>query len=74
MVSDFPYFEKWKGINKKIRKIKSRRMRFAGHVARMRRKKNAYRLLVRKPRGKRLLERPRHRWVDNIVMDLREVR
>jgi hypothetical protein len=55
-----------------IRIIKSRRMRWAGHVARMGKKRNAYRLLVGKPEGKRPLERPKHRWVDrpNIRMDL----
>jgi hypothetical protein len=52
--------------------IKSRRMRWAGHVARMGLKRNAYRILVRKPKGKRPLGRPRRRWVDNIKMDLRE--
>jgi transcription termination factor 2 len=56
-----------------IRIIKSRRMRWAGHVARMEEKRNAYRLLVGKPEGKRLLGRPRRRWVDNIRMDLGEV-
>jgi hypothetical protein len=56
-----------------IRIIKSRRMRWAGHVARMGAKKNAYRLLVGKPEGKRPLGRPRRRWVDNIRMDLGEV-
>jgi hypothetical protein len=56
-----------------IRIIKSRRMRWAGHVARMGPKRNAYRLLVGKPEGKRPLGRPRHRWVDNIRMDLVEV-
>jgi hypothetical protein len=56
-----------------IRIIKSRRMRWAGHVARMGEKKNAYRLLVGKPEGKRPLGRPRRRWVDNIRMDLGEV-
>jgi hypothetical protein len=56
-----------------IRIIKSRRMGWAGHVARMREKKNGYRLLVGKPEGKRLLGRPRRRWVDNIRMDLGEV-
>jgi hypothetical protein len=56
-----------------IRIIKSRRMRWAGHVARMWEKKNAYRLLVGKQEGKRSLGRPRPRWVDNIRMDLREV-
>jgi hypothetical protein len=53
-----------------IRIIKLRRMRWAGHVARMGEKRNAYRLLVRKPEGNRLLGRPRRRWVDNIRMDL----
>jgi hypothetical protein len=56
-----------------IRIIKSRRMRWAGHVARMGEKRNGYRLLVRKPEGKRPLGRPRRRWVDNIRMDLGEV-
>jgi hypothetical protein len=56
-----------------IRIIKSRRMRGAGHVARMVEKRNAYRLLVGKPEGKRPLRRPRRRWVDNIRMDLGEV-
>jgi hypothetical protein len=55
-----------------IRMIKSRRMRLAGHVARMGQKRNVYRILVGKPEGKRPLVRPRHRWVDNIKMDLRE--
>jgi hypothetical protein len=53
-----------------IRIIKSRRMRWAGHVARMGEKRNAYRLLVGKPEGKRPLGRPRRGWVDNIRMDL----
>jgi hypothetical protein len=56
-----------------IRIIKSRRMRWAGHVARMGEKRNAYRLLVGKPEGKRPLGRPRRRWVDNIRMDFGEV-
>jgi hypothetical protein len=56
-----------------IRIIKSRRMRWAGHVARMGEKRNMYRLLVGKPKGKRPLGRPRRRWVDNIRMDLGEV-
>jgi hypothetical protein len=56
-----------------IRIIKSRRMRWAGNVARMGKKRNAYRLLVGKPEAKRPLGRPRHRWVDNIRMDHREV-
>jgi hypothetical protein len=53
-----------------IRIIKSWRMRWASHVARMREKRNAYRLLVGKTEGKRPLGRPRRRWVDNIRMDL----
>jgi hypothetical protein len=56
-----------------IRMIKSRRMRWAGHVARMGAKKSAYRILVGKPEGKRPLERPRRRWEVNIKMDLREI-
>jgi hypothetical protein len=55
-----------------IRIIKSRRMRWVGHVARME-MRNAYRLLVRKPEGKGPLGRPRRRWVDNIRMGLGEV-
>jgi hypothetical protein len=53
-----------------IRIIKSRRVRWTGHVARMGEKKNVYRLLVGNSGGKRLLGRPRHRWVDNIRMDI----
>jgi hypothetical protein len=53
--------------------IKSRRMRWAGHVARMWDKRNAYRISVGKPQGKRPLGRPRCRWVDNIKMDLKEL-
>jgi hypothetical protein len=56
-----------------IRMIKSRRMRWAGYVARMVVKKNAYRILVGKREGKRALGRPRHKWVDNIKIDLREI-
>jgi hypothetical protein len=56
-----------------IRIIKSRRMRWAGHVARMGEKRNVYRLLVGKPEGKRPLGRPRRRWVDNIKMDRLEI-
>jgi hypothetical protein len=55
-----------------IRIIKSRRIRWVGHVARMGKKRNAYRLLVGKPEEKRPLERPRRGWVDNIKMDLLE--
>jgi hypothetical protein len=53
-----------------IRIIKSRRIRWAGHVARKGEKKNVCMLLVRKAKGKRPLRRPRFRWVDNINMDL----
>jgi hypothetical protein len=53
--------------------IKSRRMRWAGHVALMGEKRNAYRILVGMPEGKRPLGRPRCRWVDNIKMGLREI-
>jgi hypothetical protein len=53
-----------------IRIIKPRRMRWAGHVARMGEKRNVYRLLVGKPEGKRLLGRPSRRWIDNNKMDL----
>jgi hypothetical protein len=56
-----------------IRVIKSRRMRFVRHVARMREKRNACRILVGKPKGKRSLGRRRRRGVDSIKMDLREV-
>jgi hypothetical protein len=53
--------------------IKSRRMRWAGHVARMGEGRYVYRVLVGKPEGKRPLERPTHRWEDNIKMDLMDV-
>jgi hypothetical protein len=53
--------------------IKSRRIRGAGHVARMGKKKNAYRILVEKPEAKRPLGKPRRRSEDNIRMDLREI-
>jgi hypothetical protein len=53
--------------------IKSRRRRWAGHVARMGETRNAYRILVGQPEGKRLLGRPRRRWVDNIKIDLGEI-
>jgi hypothetical protein len=56
-----------------LRVIKSRRMRWAGHVARMEERRDVYRVLVGKPKGKRPLGRPRHRWEDNIKMDLNEV-
>jgi hypothetical protein len=56
-----------------IRIIKSRRMRWAGHAARMEEKRNAYRILVGKPERKKPLERPRRTWVDNIKIDLGEI-
>jgi hypothetical protein len=56
-----------------IRQIKSRKMRWARHVARMGEGRNVYRVLVRKPEGKRPLERPRRRWEDGFKMDLREI-
>jgi hypothetical protein len=56
-----------------IRVIQSRRLRWAGHVARMEKRRGAYRVLVGKPEGRRPLERPRRRWEDNVKMDLREV-
>jgi hypothetical protein len=56
-----------------IRIIKSRRMSWAGHVARMGEKRNVYRLLVGKPEGKRPLGRPRRRWRDSIKIDLLEI-
>ena len=56
-----------------VQVIKSRRMRWAGHVACMGEERGVYRVLVGKPEGKRPLGRPRRRWVDNIRMDLQEV-
>ena len=56
-----------------VRVIKSRRMRWAGHVARMGEERGVYRVLVGKPEGRRPLGIPRRRWVDNIRMDLQEV-
>jgi hypothetical protein len=56
-----------------IRIIKSRRMRWAGHVPLMGEKRNKYRLLVGKPGGKRPLGRLKCRWIDNIKMDLLEI-
>ena len=60
------------GINI-VRVIKSRRMRWAGHAARMGEERGAYRVLLGKPEGKRPLGRPRRRWVDNIRMYLQEL-
>jgi hypothetical protein len=56
-----------------VRVIKSRRLRWAGHVARMGEGRGVYRVLVGKPKGKRPLGRPRRRWEDNVRMDLQEL-
>jgi len=56
-----------------VRVIKSRIMRWAGHVARMGEERGVYSFLVGKPEGRRPLGKPRRRWVDNIRMDLQEV-
>jgi hypothetical protein len=56
-----------------IKIIKSRRMRWAGHVARMGEKRNVYKLLLGKPEGKRPLGKPRHGWIYNIRMDVLEI-
>jgi hypothetical protein len=53
--------------------IKSRRISWAGHVAHMGEMRNAYKILVRKPEGKRLLKRPRLRWDGNVTLDLGEI-
>jgi hypothetical protein len=65
--------------NEELRRLYSspciirRRLTWAGHVAQMGEKWNAYRILVGQPEGKRPLKRPRRMWVDNIKMDLREI-
>ena len=56
-----------------VRVIKSRRLRWAGHVARMEEGRSVFRVLTDKPIGKRPLGRPRRRWEDNIRMDLEEI-
>ena len=56
-----------------VRVIKSRRMRWAGHVARMEEGRDVHKVLMGKPEGKKPLGRPRRRWEDNIRMDLREM-
>ena len=58
---------------KTITNLKSRLLRWAGHVVHMEQSRNAYRVLVGKPEGRRSLGRPRRRWEGNIKMDLREV-
>jgi hypothetical protein len=55
-----------------FRIIKLKRMRWVGHMAQMGEKRNMYTLLVGKPEGKRPTGRPRHRWIDNIKMDILE--
>ena len=56
-----------------VRVIKSRRLRWASHVARMEEGRSAFKILTGKPTGKRPLGRPRRRWEDNIRMDLEEI-
>jgi hypothetical protein len=56
-----------------VRQKKSRKTRWAEHVARMGEGRNVYRALMGKPEGKRQLQRPRRRWEDGIKMDLREI-
>jgi hypothetical protein len=56
-----------------VRVIKSRKMRWVGHVSRMGEGRGVYRVLVGRSEGKRPLRGPRHRWDDNIKMDLREI-
>jgi hypothetical protein len=56
-----------------VRVIKSRRMRYAGHVARMGERRGVFRILVGKPEGKRRLARPIRRWADNIMTNLQEM-
>jgi len=56
-----------------VRVVKSRRMRWAGHAAKMGDRRGIYRVLMGKPEGKRPLGRPRHRWEDNIKTNLQEV-
>jgi hypothetical protein len=56
-----------------IRQVKSRRKRWAEHVASMGEERKLYKVLVGKPKGNRPLRRPRHRWEDGIRMDLREI-
>jgi hypothetical protein len=75
---------KWRRLHKKelyvlyslpniIQVMKSRRLRWTGHVARMRERRSAYGILVGKPEGRRVLGRPRRRWEDNIKIDHKEV-
>ena len=63
----------WRKLPNIVRVIKSRRIRWAGHVALMEEGRGVYGVLVGKPEGKRPLGRPRRRWEDNIRMDLQDV-
>jgi hypothetical protein len=72
LISNITYNNSYSSPNI-IRMVKSRRMRYAGHVARMGEKTNTYRMLVGKPGGKRPLGRLRRRWVDNIEIELRKI-
>jgi hypothetical protein len=56
-----------------ITKMIKSRMRWIGHVACMKKMRNAYRILIREPKQKKSLGRPRHRWEDNTGMDFREI-
>jgi hypothetical protein len=56
-----------------IRQVKLRRMRWAGHVTRMREERKVYKVLVGKPEGRRPLGRPRRRWENGVRIDLREI-
>ena len=60
-------------MSRLVQVIKSRRMRWVGRVACMGERRGIYRVLVGKPEGKRPLQKPRHRWEDNIKTDLQEV-
>jgi hypothetical protein len=66
-------FHDLKSLPNIVRVIKSRRMRWAGHVARIEESRSVYRVLVGKPERKRPIGRRRRRWEDNIKMDLKEV-
>ena len=77
-LNEIPFYEG--GMNLKglyssniVRVIKSRRLRWAGHVARMEEGRGVHKVLMGKPKGKRPLGRQRRRWEDNIKMDLEEV-
>jgi len=67
----YPKYRVFKSTGRRV--VKSRRMRWAGHVARMGEDRGVHRVLVGKPEGKRPLGRPRRRWEDNIKMDIQEV-